>query len=104
MKNIIIILLLLLLNGCAQSTALLGPAYTLGTTGNAFQASVSYGTSYVIKKATGKTPSENIDKVLKKIEKNANIKEDIGENPDDFFKIVKKYIKKSDHIDPFIIR
>ena len=50
------------------SASLLGPAYTLGTTGNAFQAGVSYGTSYVVKKATGKTTSENVDIILKKIE------------------------------------
>ena len=104
MKNIFIILLLLLLNNCAQSTALLGPVYTLGTTGNALQASVSYGTSYVVKKATGKTPSENVDIALKKIEENTNIKESLEENPEVFFKIVKSYIKKSDPIDPFIIQ
>ena len=61
LKKIIIgALLLCFLNGCAQSTALLGPAYTLINTGNVYQAGLSYGSSKAIKKITGKTPAENI--------------------------------------------
>ena len=46
--------LFMFLNGCVQSTAFLGPAITVGTTGNIFQASVQYGTNQAIKKETGK--------------------------------------------------
>ena len=53
MKKIYIILNLILLNGCVQNSALLGPAYTLGSTGNVLQAGLSYGTTYTIKKITG---------------------------------------------------
>ena len=35
--------LLFFLNGCVQSTALLGPAYTLASTGNIYHAGLSYG-------------------------------------------------------------
>tara|TARA_B100000579_G_scaffold121830_1_gene98053 strand:- start:686 stop:1000 length:315 start_codon:yes stop_codon:yes gene_type:complete len=94
MKFFFIILLLLLFNSCAQNTALLGPAYTLGTTGNAFQAGVSYGTSYVVKKATGKTTSENVDIILKKIEVSSDTEESVEENPENFFKIVKKHVEE----------
>ncbi len=87
-------MLLLLFNSCAQNTALLGPAYTLGTTGNAFQAGVSYGTSYVVKKATGKTTSENVDIILKKIEVSSDTEESVEENPENFFKIVKKHVEE----------
>ena len=66
MRIILIVLILLFFNGCVQNTALLGPIYTLGTTGNVVQAGLSYGTSYVVKKTTGKTPSENINTLLKK--------------------------------------
>ena len=59
-KIIIGLFLLCFLNGCAQSTALLGPAYTLVNTGNVYQAGLSYGSSKAIKKITGKTPAENI--------------------------------------------
>ena len=94
MKFFFIILLLLLFNSCAQNTALLGPVYTLGTTGNAFQAGVSYGTSYVVKKATGKTTSENVDIILKKIEVSSDTEESVEENPENFFKIVKKHVEE----------
>ena len=91
-------MLLLLFNSCAQNTALLGPAYTLGTTGNAFQAGVSYGTSYVVKKATGKTTSENVDIILKKIEVSSDTEESVEENPEDFFKIVKKHVEETSDV------
>ena len=52
------------LNGCVQSTAFLGPAYTLVSTGNIYQAGLSYGSGEVIKKTTGKTFIENIKFLL----------------------------------------
>ena len=56
------------LNGCMQSTALLGPAYTLVSTGNVYQAGLTYGSNQAIKRATGKTTSENIKSLLNKEE------------------------------------
>ena len=53
-KIILFAVLFMFLNGCVQSTAFLGPAITVGTTGNIFQASVQYGTNQAIKKETGK--------------------------------------------------
>ena len=44
-KLILGIFFITFLNGCVQSTSFLGPAYTLGTTGNALQAGLSYGTN-----------------------------------------------------------
>ena len=93
-KFFLAILVLLIFNGCAQNAALLGPIYTIGTTGNVAQAGVSYGTSYAIKKVRNKSAYKNINTSLKK----KNLKKDIKENPDDFFRIVKKYVKKSDKI------
>ena len=62
--------LLFLLNSCAQnSVALLGPAATLGSTGNAYQAGFTYGSNQAITKMTGKTAGENIVEMLQ-IKKN----------------------------------
>ena len=58
------LLLLCALNGCAQNTVLLGPLYTLGTTGNSLQAGLSYGSNHVVTKMTGKTAGENIEEIL----------------------------------------
>ena len=61
MRNILLILIsFLLLSACAQSTAFIGPAITVGSTGNVMQAGFSYGSNMAIKKTTGKTPSEHV--------------------------------------------
>ena len=55
LKNAIIgIFLISILSGCAQSVALIGPAITMGTTGNMMQAGIQFGTNQGIKKETGK--------------------------------------------------
>ena len=57
--------LILFLNNCVQNpVSLLGPAYTLGTTGNAYQAGLSYTTNKAINEITGKTTRENIKEIL----------------------------------------
>ena len=61
MKNILLISIsFLLLGACAQSTALIGPAITVGSTGNVMQAGFSYAGNMAVKKTTGKTPSEHV--------------------------------------------
>ena len=59
-KIVITFLSLIFLNGCVEPTAFLGPAITAGTSGNIYQASLSYGTNQVIQKATGKSPAEHV--------------------------------------------
>ena len=55
LKNISVgIFFISILSGCAQNIALLGPAVTIGTTGNVLQAGAQYGTNQAIKKETGK--------------------------------------------------
>ena len=64
MKILSLILLLLLFNGCLQGSALLGPAVTIASTGNVYQAGLSYGSNKAIKKITGKTTIQNIQEIL----------------------------------------
>ena len=59
-KTVITSLTLLFLNGCVQPTAFLGPTITAGTSGNIYQASLSYGANQAIQKATGKSPTEHV--------------------------------------------
>ena len=82
------------LNGCIQSSAILGPAYTLANTGNVFQAGLSYGSGKALQKITGKTPTENFKSLLDK--KNTKVKEE--ENYDEFFVLVKSQIEKKSKI------
>ena len=60
MKKISILLIsLILLSGCAESMALLGPA-TSGSTGKIAQSAVSSAVSFGVKKQTGKSPMEHV--------------------------------------------
>ena len=61
MKNILLISIsFLLLGACAQTTAFIGPAITVGSTGNVMQAGFSYASNMAVKKTTGKVPSEHV--------------------------------------------
>ena len=85
--------LLLFLNGCVQTTALLGPVYTLASTGNIYQASLSYGSNHAVEKITGKSPTENVQSLVdnkKKIEEK--------EKQEEFFALVKSRIQKTSKI------
>ena len=63
-KTITGLFLLFLLNGCMQSAALLGPAYTLASSGNIIHTGLSYGSSQAVKQITGKSPTENIKSLI----------------------------------------
>ena len=60
MKKILLLVSFVFLSGCYQTTALIGPAITVGSTGNVMQAGFSYASNMVVKKTTGKTPSEHV--------------------------------------------
>jgi phosphoribosylaminoimidazole (AIR) synthetase len=86
--------LLFFLNGCVQSAALLGPAYTLASTGNIYQAGLSYGSNQAVKKITGKSTTENIKSLLD----NKEIEEKEEENFEELFVLVKSRIEKTSKI------
>jgi hypothetical protein len=64
MKNILLLLCFVMLTGCFQSIALLGPAITGASTGKIYQAGLSYGTNMIMFQATGKTTSEHMMDIL----------------------------------------
>ena len=47
-----------ILNGCAQTTSLMGPSYTMAKSGSIIQASNSFAASYGFKQVTGTTPGD----------------------------------------------
>ena len=67
--KILATVLLLLLNGCLQNTVFLGPAVTVASTGSVYHAGLSYGSNMAITNMTGKTPMDNIKKVLERDKK-----------------------------------
>ena len=56
----------IILSGCAQSTAMIGPALTLASTGNASQAGLTFFTNKAVEKETG---MDTVSYVSNKIEK-----------------------------------
>ena len=93
-KIIISVFAMCFLTGCLQNTAFLGPAVTVASTGNVYQAGLSYGSSQAIKKMTGKTPTENVKSFLDS--NNTTVKEE--EINDEFFVLVKDKIEKKSNI------
>ena len=59
-KLILLLVGFISLNGCIESTALLGPAISVGTSGNAYQASISYVSNQILYSTTGKTTIEHV--------------------------------------------
>ena len=76
------VLIIFALTGCAQNTALLGPAYTYATSGSIYHASLSYGSDKAVNKITGKSTAQNIKEILTPKKKDS-----------EFQKLVKKRIK-----------
>ncbi len=69
-KIAFILMSLILLTGCVQSSAFLGPAITVAATGNMFQAGFTYGTNEVFKKETGKDTIQYVSSLLELEDKN----------------------------------
>ena len=65
----------LFLTGCYQSTAMVGPAITLASTGNVSQAGFAYITNKVVEKETGMSTTKYVSTILEeKTKKNKNKK------------------------------
>jgi hypothetical protein len=115
MKKIISLLfIMMLLNGCAETFALLGPISTAGAGGGKVaQSVVSSAASYAVKKQTGKSPSQHAlnyvnkhnpenkkEKCVKFIDSTnsetcAAIKKNISETKKKIVKVQKNILKKS---------
>ena len=74
-KVIFLTVITLFLNGCIQMVAYMGPAITGATGGNITHSALSYGLSYSVKKATGKTPIEQVISLTKEKQERARNKE-----------------------------
>ena len=94
-KIIFALFIVSFLGACASPTAMLGPAYTLSSSGNVFQAGLTYGSNEMITMYTGKTPLENIKDISTTKENNIHKKTLESE---DFYILVKSKIEKTNSI------
>ena len=63
------ILVGIILSGCAQSTAMIGPAITLASSGNMSQAGLTFFTNKAVEKETG---MDTVTYVSNKLEQNSS--------------------------------
>ena len=103
MKKLYIILLaILFLNGCAQTTSMMGPTYTMAKTGSIIQTGSSIATSYGVKKTLGQSPSEYVISLANSNKQKDN--ECITLNSLDMYNIFFNTIDKTECLrNPFII-
>ena len=95
--------MLILTNCYTPGVALLGPSITVATTGNIYQAGLSYSSGHVLKKAkksfkkvkeTKKAVYLEVDQFYKKINKDKLNKVVLTDQRDHFFKAVEDNLKK----------
>ena len=92
-KIYFLVLISIMLTGCIQSTALLGPGITIATTGNIMQAGLQYGANTAIKNETGKDALTHLKDAVeeeKDIQKFENKIKDFAKNTID--RVRKKLI------------
>ena len=82
------------LSGCVQSTAMLGPSLTAATTGNFFQAGLTFGTNITIEEKTGKTPSEHITNFIEEKDKEKSRKNELKTFLENHIKITREKLIK----------
>ena len=97
-KIIFGLIVVIFLGACSAPTAMLGPVYTLTSSGNIYQAGLSYSSNAIIEQYTGKTPIENL-KELSSIKEGEtkNIKQKTLQS-EDFYLLVKAKIEKTSKI------
>ena len=89
-KILLIFFCCALLNACGQTTALLGPAITIGNTGNVMQAGFSYGTNMALRQTTGKTPWELVTSYMEEKKEKKKKRKEIVSYLESHIKIMRK--------------
>ena len=73
-KIILAVAFVALLNGCVQSTAMLGPAYTFSTSGNIFQTGLSYSSNKIYTKYKKEKNDKELQEIIKSEKRNHELK------------------------------
>ena len=84
---------LIFLNGCLQSTALLGPGMTAATTGNILQAGLQYSANSVIKNETGKNTFEHLQDAVESQSKSHKFQTKFTDLVEKKFELTRKKLK-----------
>jgi hypothetical protein len=93
LKIFFIFFSLIFLNGCLQTTALLGPGMTVATTGNVLQAGLQYGANSVIEKETGKNTFEHLQSAVDDHKTKKKFREKLTNLVEKKFELTRKKLK-----------
>ena len=97
-KIIVIIISFVFLGACVQTTAFLGPAITIGSTGNLMQAGFSYGTNMAVKQTTGKTPSEHVSSYVENKQEEKKIREEMSSYLQSHIELMRKKLNSKNKL------
>ena len=86
---------LILLSGCLQTTALLGPSMTVATTGNILQAGLQYGANTAIKNETGKDTLEHLQEAVESQSKSHKFKKKFTNLVEKKFLLTREKLKSN---------
>jgi len=92
-KVIFFIFSLLLLNGCLQSTAMVGPSISIAGGGSIYQTSLSYSAGKIFEEQTGMTTTEFLVSTLNNQNERNNIKDEKLKN--DLYKLVNSNLEET---------
>ena len=97
-KLILVFMVINFLGACASHTAMLSPIYTIGSSGSAIEAGLSFSSNEIITRKTGKSPIENLKEISSN--KNGKVKNIQLETikSEDFYQLVKNKITKTSRI------
>ena len=93
LKIYFLIILLIFVSGCLQTTALLGPGVTVATTGNVFQAGIQYGANTAIKNETGKNTFEHLQEAVESKSRSHKFKKKFTDLVEKNFELTRKKLK-----------
>ena len=91
----------LVLSGCAQSTAMLGPAITLASTGNLGQAGMTYFTNKAVEKETGMNTVTYVSKKIEQQNSKTKLKREFKNLVKTNFKKTRQKLISEDQSDIF---
>tara|TARA_B100000131_G_C18103561_1_gene606928 strand:+ start:214 stop:552 length:339 start_codon:yes stop_codon:yes gene_type:complete len=95
-KNIFLFLIFfLLISGCFQSTAMVGPAFTLVSTGNIAQAGFTYTANKAIEDETGMSPTEHLINTIEEKQAKYEEKKNIKKIKEDLIILVRNNFEKT---------
>ena len=86
---------IVILSGCVQSTAMVGPALTLASTGNVSHAGMTFFTNKAVEKETGMDTVSYVSEKIEKQNSKKKLKRDLKELVEiNFVKTRKKLISE----------